>query len=127
MPFLPIDKTRILKYQAYSVHSDSITSVTLSKLIDTQLDYLATHLPDLVAVVQADLATLDNLDEQMTTQQGSVNATLIQADVLRWSDTQPKTSGISDRMETIRDRVARLLNQSIDAGVTGGQGMLLRG
>lgn len=127
MSFVPADKTRILKYQAYSIHSDSITSVTLSDLIDVQMAYLETNLPDLVAVVQADLATLDTLDEQMTTEQGSVNATLIQADVLRWSDAKSKTVGISDRIDAIRARVARLLSQTLDVGVTGGQGMLLRG
>lgn len=127
MPFLPTDKTRILKYQAYSIQVDSVTTFTLSKLLDQQMLSLETTLPDIVAIVQVDLTALDTLDALLTIEQASANVTLKRADVLEWDTTRSKVSGIVDRMESLRSRVARMLSQGLEGRSGGGQGMLLRG
>lgn len=125
MAFVANDKTRVLKYQAYEVRSDAYTSATLSQMIDEQMASIEADLPDLVAVIQADLDTLDTLDASLTTEQGSTNAGLVRADVLEW-DVSRKTSGISSEFERIRRRIAQMLSQQIGRSPSG-MGSLMRG
>lgn len=114
MSFATTTKTKILKYQAYIINADNITSSTLNQLIDQQMQSVEDSNPDLIPVIEADLTTLDSLDTLLTTEEGSANSALIQADVLRWAEGQ-KTSGIKTRFESIRARIARMLSQSIAA------------
>lgn len=133
MPFAAGTKTKILKFNAYIINTDSdfVTSTTLNQLIDEQMANIEENLPDLVDVIEDDLATLDTLDALLTTEQGSANATLIKADVLMWAEDKDKTSGIQQRFDSIRMRVARLLSQQItqNCSVAGGfgTGSLMRG
>lgn len=127
MPFVANDKTRILKYRAYTVRSDEYTSVTLSTLIQQQMNDIETNLPDLVPVIQADLATLDALDASLTTEQGSTNSSLIRADVLEWEGGGRKTAGIAARFEAVRERIAQMLSQAIEGNTPRGMGTLMRG
>lgn len=112
-------KFLILKHRAYEINSQRLTSTNLSDLLDQQMAYLLDKLPDMVAIVETDLATLETLDTSLTTEQGSTNASLIRADVLEWSAGQ-KTSGIEKRYETVRSRIARTLSQSFGDGAIGG-------
>ena len=124
MAWQATSKTKIIKYQAYTLNTDSITSTTLSQLIDQQMQSVEDNFPDLIPIIEADLATLDTLDSALTTEGGSTNSALIQAAELKWSDTRSKTSGISARFEEIRSRIAVLLSQSIvsQPAVSGGWG-----
>lgn len=126
MPFAATTKPRIIYYEAYEIsNTDSITSTTLSQIIDQQLSYIETYLPDLIALIEADLAEIVALNSTLATEQGSTNAALIKADVLEWQPGS-KTSGIQSRYDFLRMRVAKALSQAIDSGV-GSQGMLMRG
>jgi hypothetical protein len=126
MPFTDADFARILKYQAYEVQMGTYTSVTLSQLVRQQLSSLETTLPELVPIIQDDLDTLDTLDTALVAERGSINSSLIKADVLEWEGRGQKTAGISVEFERIRRRIAQMLSQQIGGGGRG-MGSLMRG
>lgn len=130
MPWLTTSKTRIIKHQAYRINVAAVTAQTLNQLINQQMAEVLSGLPDLVPIIEADLATLELLDTALTVEQGSTSAGLTRADVLEW-DVDKKTSGISSRYDAIRMRVANLLSQAIasesTSGGAWGSGGLMRG
>lgn len=125
MPWADTSLGLILKHKAYQVTAGNMTTLNLITLIQQQMSKVEANTPFLIATIESDLATLETLDTALTTEKGSTNAALIQADVLRWQ-AGSKTAGISGRYEEIRQRVARLLSQAIDDGMSG-MGMLCRG
>jgi hypothetical protein len=94
----------ILKHRAYMVFGSNMTTLNLITLIQQQMSKVEVVTPYLIATIEADLATLETLDASLTTEKGSTNAALIQADVLRWAEGS-KTAGIASRYEEIRQRV----------------------
>ena len=115
--FVENDLVRVIRYRAYELHGiDSATSATLVEMIRSQMEYLERDIPALVPSIQSDLDTLDSLDATLTTEQGSANSTLIKADVLEWSDTRDRMSGIKERFDAVRLRIAAGLSQSIASG-----------
>lgn len=128
MPFLPTSKGLIIRHGAYTIVADELTSSTLGGLIDEQMQDVEANYPYLIPMIESDLVLLNQLDDLLTTEGGSTDAALVRADVLEWVPGM-KTSGISNRYNEIRLRVARMLTNSIRAsnGGGGGQGALLRG
>ncbi len=114
MAWLTTSKTKILKHRAYKITNNVQQGYTLSDLIDQQMDALLTDLPEMVTVVEADLATLDSLDTLLTSEQGSSNAALIKADVLEWEGSGARTLGISQRYDSLRSRIASILAQDLE-------------
>ncbi len=131
MPWLSTSKALIWKHKAYNIGVENLTTLSLSQLLDQQMDNVNDNAPFLIPIIEADLATLETLDVTLTTEKGSTSGALIRADVLEWSDKAPRTASVDVRYNEIRDRIARMLSQAIadDGCNAGGWGMgtLMRG
>lgn len=103
MPFTPEDKVLIYKHLGYGATSEDQSTVDQSiKIVEEDYDFL-------IPTIQADLATLESLDQQLTTEQGSVNSTLVRADVLAWSENKDKLGGIKAEYNRILSRIRRMM------------------
>ena len=119
------DLTRIFKYRAYTLGSGAggpLTYNTVLTLIQQQIDEVnridTLRGTTFAAEIQADLATLDELNENMTTANNSENAGLIKADVLEW-ESGGRTKGYGAEMQRLSDRIAGMLAQTYQETPTG--------
>lgn len=118
-------KALIWKHGAYNISEGNLTSLSLSQLLDEQMQTVLDVAPFLIPIIESDLATLETLDITLTTEKGSTSGALIKADVLAWEGGGARTTSISARYDELRDRIARMLSQAIveDSSSGGGWGM----
>lgn len=103
MPFSSAARVRLFKFLGYGATSQDAST------IDQAIATVEANYDFLIPTIEADLAAMDALDVTLTAEQGSSNSTLIQADVLRWSDTKDKNAGIKAEIDRLRSRVMKLM------------------
>ena len=125
MALTAADLTRIYKYQAYTLGSRAGGPLTYNAVLDLlqeQIDHVnaidTERGTTFASQIQADLDSLDELSENLTTAQNSENAGLIKADVLEWSPGG-KTAGFSAEMNRLTKRIAGMLSQTYQTPSTG--------
>ena len=121
--FVENDLIRVIKYLEIQPFTSQGEEFVRAQMVRTE-----TELPGLVPEIQADLDKLDTIDAALTTEQGSVNAALIKADVLEWEPGGRRTTGFTSEMARIKNRIRALLG--ISGPTTGGRsgmGILMRG
>lgn len=83
-------------------------SIAKSELIENAL-VQAENNPDLVLEIESTLQELDSTQSTLTARLNDPNASLIQADVLRWSDRERKTFGLEQTKYNLQLQLANLL------------------
>ncbi|MGA0200575.1 MAG: hypothetical protein ACO3NK_15935, partial [Prochlorotrichaceae cyanobacterium] len=86
--FVENDLIRVIKYLEIQPFTSQGEEFVRAQMVRTE-----TELPGLVPEIQSDLDKLDTIDATLTTEQGSVNASLIKADVLEWEPGGRRVAG----------------------------------
>ena len=121
--FVEDDLIRVIKYLEIQPFTSQGEEFVRAQMVRTE-----TELPGLVPEIQADLDKLDTIDATLTTEQGSVNASLIKADVLEWESGGRRVAGFTAEMSRLKNRIRTLLGiDSPTAGGRSGMGILMRG
>lgn len=121
--FVEDDLIRVIKYLEIQPFTSQGEEFVRAQMVRTE-----TELPGLVPEIQSDLDKLDTIDATLTTEQGSVNASLIKADVLEWEPGGRRVAGFTAEMSRLKNRIRTLLGiDSLTSGGRSGMGILMRG